>query len=224
MPNNGPDYSKLPPLDAPGALERAGRQYAYWEGEQITPDFKKDMLASGVYTPEAVDMIERLVQSGMSFNLATVAVNDFMGINKDAGKSKEQAAWDAYTREHPYAAATKKLLVKGSEPLRDLGRAVAKPFNPQSQAEKLSAAKMLEEYLMAKDRERANEQMKNGLWMVARMPGAPLAGQPVYMGGPDPVQPPTAATFTAPAQPTIPASNVPPAPYPVARMQGPRGR
>lgn len=102
-------------------------------------------------------------------------------------------AWDNYAREHPLMANSKKLLVKGSEPLRDLGKAITKPVVKDTERasrenERIAAHKMLKDYLQAQDAVKANEAAKEGLWMLTRMPGAALAGRPVYMGPTTPAE------------------------------------
>lgn len=141
--------------------------------DPITPEHEAGWAASG-WTPEAIDMIKRLHASGLPIRLAAVAAKDMMGLNSQAPNE-----WETFEQEHPVRANTKKLLTHA---VKGAGSALAAPLHTPD-VEKISAHKMLKEYLQAQDLQRATDSEKEGLWMLARMPGAPLAGQPVY-GGP----------------------------------------
>jgi hypothetical protein len=150
------------------------------QAEGITPEHEAGWAASG-WSPEAIEMIKRLHASGLPIKLAAVAARDMMGLNT-APPTPEQAKeqeWAAYEKEHPIRANTKKLLTHS---VQGAGSALAAPAKLPD-AEKISAHRMLKEYLTAQDMQRAGESEKEALWMLARMPGQPLAGQPVY-GGP----------------------------------------
>lgn len=138
----------------------------------ITPEHEAGWAQNG-WSPEAIEMIKRLHASGLPIRLAAVAAKDMMGLNSPA-----PTEWDTYEKEHPIRANTKKLLTHA---VKGAGSALAAPALPD--AEKISAHRMLKEYLAAQDMQRASASEKEALWMIARMPGAPLAGQPVY-GGP----------------------------------------
>lgn len=163
------------------------------------------------WSPEEAAMIARLAASGLHIPLAAVAARQIMGLGDKT--PPDQRAWEAYEQSNPIMANSKKLLAKGTAPLRDMGSAMARPAPGVDQAkqdnEKIAAHQMLKEYLQAQDQIKANETYKQGLWMVARMPGAPLAGQPVYMPG---------------APPADAAPQPQPSAFPSSLSMGPRGR
>lgn len=157
--------------------------------ERMSDQDAKTAMETGE-SPEYVAMVNRLVSAGLAPSLAIIAVKQMMGVG---GESE----WDTYSKAHPVMANSKKLLAKGAAPLRAGASALAAPVRTgdkiKGDAEKVSAHRMLKEYLQAQDMQRMNDAEKEGLWMVARMPGAPLAGQPVYGGpmtAPAPTQPP----------------------------------
>lgn len=157
------------------------------------------------WTPEEIGMIARLSSSGLSIPLAAIAARHIMGLGAkdvppDVKASKE---WQAYEQDHPYMAAAKKQLVAAGGVAKGAVSGLTKPVVDPHAAEKASAHHMLMDYLASQDQARAAEMEKRdiygaavnpdktiGLWALARMPGAPLAGQPVY-GGPttEPTQP-----------------------------------
>ncbi len=180
-----PDKKALDGIAATGSKAYKDREYdAEMAGHQAYSEELRQLQAQG-WTSEAAMMISHLVKSGLDWPLATIAVRQ-MGMD-----TPPPTEWEKYEKNHPIMANSKKLIAKS--PLPDMGSAIAGKLDPHA-AEKLSAAKMLKEYVLAQDQARAQEHMKEGLWMVARMPGAPLAGQPIY-GGPT-VEPPL------PPQPT----------------------
>lgn len=153
--------------------------------QTITTDDMRSLVDNQGWTPEAAAMLARFVAAGMDPSLAAIAVKQYMGMNTPDATPEQE--WDKFEREQPIRANTKKLMIKAGRAERRATDALGKSFNPikesEAQAERISAMKMLKDYVMMQDQARAGETMKNGLWMMARMPGAPLAGQPVY-GGP----------------------------------------
>lgn len=155
---------------------------------QYRTNLDTDMMRSWIehgWSPEEVAMVARLSNAGLHIPLAAVAARQIMGLGPKS-IPPDVAQWNQYEQDHPVMANSKKLLAKGSAPLAALGGAIAKPAptlaDIQANNERLSAHKMLKEYLMNQDQLRAGEARKQGLWMLARMPGQPLAGQPVYGG------------------------------------------
>src|SRR5574338_346565 len=133
------------------------------------------------YSPEEAGMISRLVASGLPAGLASIVVRDYMGMG-----GKEDTPWQKYEAEHPYMAAGKKQLFALGGKVKDIasfyGNKLTQSVDPQHRAEQVAAHKMLKEYLMNRDREQAEESRKQNLWMIARMPGQPLFGSPIYTG------------------------------------------
>lgn len=132
------------------------------------------------YSPEEAGLISRLVAAGLPAGLASVVVRDFIGT------PKHDTPWQKYEAEHPYMAAAKKQLFALGGVAKGVAGKVKEgltaPMDIQGTIEKEAARKMLKEYLMSRDREQAEESRKQNLWMIARMPGQPLFGQPIYTG------------------------------------------
>lgn len=184
MPNN-PDYSGMTlALDEPGGIEQLQEiRNKFYRAQNYTPptmntDQMRDLVDAG-FSPEAAAMVARFVAAGMEPDLAVTAVNKYMGMNSKGPTPEEE--WDAYEKANPIKANTKKLLTHGGRALKGAAGVLASPIKQQD-AEKISAHQLLKQYLMAQDQQRMNESNKAGLWMLARMPGAPLSGQPLYMG------------------------------------------
>lgn len=167
----------------------------------VNTEMMRGWMENG-WSPEEAAMIARLAASGLHIPLAAVAARQIMGLGDKT--PPDQRAWEAYEQSSPIMANSKKLLNKGAAPLRDMASAMARPAlgvaQAQSDNEKLSAHKMLKDYLMHQDQLRAGEVQKQGLWMLARMPGAPLAGQPVYGGATGPIGSPYNDLEIGPAQ------------------------
>lgn len=171
-------------------------------------DYFKSWRENG-WTPDEIAMIARLSSSGLSIPLAAVAARHIMGLGAEDKKLpadvKAGQDWATYEREHPYMAAAKKQLVAAGGVVKGAVSGLTKSVYDPHAAEKASAHHMLMDYLASQEQARAAEIEKRdiygaavnpdkniGLWALARMPGAPLAGQPVY-GGPT----------TAPPQPNM---------------------
>lgn len=150
--------------------------------DSITTDDMKSLVENQGWTPEAAAMLARFVAAGMDPSLAAIAVKDYMGLNVKPLTPEQE--WDKFERESPIRANTKKLMIKAGKWERALVDKVKEPIQAlrPEYLEKVSAAKMLKDYIQMQDAQRANQAHKEGLWMVARMPGAPLAGQPIYPG------------------------------------------
>lgn len=132
-----------------------------------TPVVEQDLEIGPPIPQASLKAYQQLIAAGLSPEVAMEALRQ---LKMDQVPRSE---WDQFTMDHPYQAATKKLLVTG-------GRALARPApgidEAQSRAEKVSAAKMLREYLMAQDQMRANEAIKGDLWHLASVPGTWQSG------------------------------------------------
>jgi hypothetical protein len=100
------------------------------------------------YDPKTAKMIVELNASGLSPELAEVAATDVMGLNRGAAdkaapKSDEKSAWDKYTKEHPYLATTKKLLVTGARGVKDVASDLVRPLDFPGMIEKEKAIQAL---------------------------------------------------------------------------------
>lgn len=153
--------------------------------QPITEEMELNWEGNGWY-PEEVEMIKRLHDSGLPVNLSAIAARQIMGLNHP--DPLPEAEWEQFVQKHPYRAATKKLVRKGGEIASGIGEFVTRPAVPS--IEKLSAAKMLKDYLMAQDAQRAGQAQSQALWSATHYPEQTLAGSgsnPLPPTGPTPL-------------------------------------
>lgn len=111
-----------------------------------------------VMRPEAAQYYQRFIDAGLPPGAAQAALQQMGLLQLDP----EQDAWDAYSKQHPYAANTKKLLVTAGRGVKDAMAPIVNPVKVDN--EKAAAHAMLKEYLHAQDAEKANQIAKQGLW------------------------------------------------------------
>lgn len=135
----------------------------------------KPQSERGTSTPEVVDWERSFLNHGMSPEAAKTAAGYIaqgidpavaIHITYKMGLDKApMSQWDDFARNNPGQATAKKLLVTGGRAMGDtVGGALNTPGQNAHEMEKVSAAKMLKEYLMHQDAQRAGDMTKQALW------------------------------------------------------------
>jgi hypothetical protein len=130
------------------------------ESPNPEPDFDwyNSFLRQGL-SPQAATTAAGYISKGID---PAIALHITFGLGLDKAPESQ---WETFAREQPIRANTKKLLNISGSNLKEFARPVTDSLpNPAHEQEKLSAAKMLKDYLMHQDMQRAEEAKKESLW------------------------------------------------------------
>ena len=121
-------------------------------------DWEKNFLNYGM-SPQAAKTAAGYIERGMDPAVALHTVYSF-GLDKAPASD-----WEDFQRNSPIQANTKKLLVTGARGLQNIAAPLGGSIpNPVHEKEKMSAAKMLKDYLMHQDMQRAGDVQKDAMW------------------------------------------------------------